>query len=69
MTYNIDEYSCAETLCEGTPENYLVGLTKPTVDKILESENPADSWLSTHFTAMCQSGRVTIPSMPSRIIV
>ncbi len=43
MTYNIDEYSREETLCEGTPENYLVGLTKPTVDKILESDNPCDA--------------------------
>jgi len=43
MTYNIDEYSHVETLCEGTPENYLVGLTKPTVDKILESDNPCDA--------------------------
>jgi hypothetical protein len=43
MTYNIDEYSRVEALCEGTPENYLVGLTEITVRRILETDNPCDA--------------------------
>lgn len=43
MTYNIDEYSRVETLCEGTPENYLVGLTEVTVRRILQTDNPFDA--------------------------
>jgi len=43
MTYNIDEYSRVETLCEGTPENYLVGLTEITVRRILQTDNPFDA--------------------------
>lgn len=38
MTYKIDEFSECETLCEGTPENYMVGVTKPSVDKILATD-------------------------------
>lgn len=32
----------SETMVSGTPEDYLVGLTKPSVDRILKMENPGD---------------------------
>jgi len=32
----------SETMISGTPEDYLVGLTKPSVDRILKMDNPGD---------------------------
>ena len=35
-------YERCETMASGLPEDYLVGLTKPSVDRILKMENPGD---------------------------
>jgi len=43
MTYKVDEFAQCETLCEGTPEMYMVGVTKPSVDKILTTDCAFDA--------------------------
>lgn len=38
----ITTYERCDTMASGLPEDYLVGLTKPSVDRILKMENPGD---------------------------
>jgi hypothetical protein len=35
-------YERCDTMASGLPEDYLVGLTKPSVDRILKMDNPGD---------------------------
>jgi len=43
MKYKVDEFAQCETLCEGTPEMYMVGVTKASVDKILTTDSAFDA--------------------------
>jgi hypothetical protein len=38
----ITTYERCDTMASGLPEDYLVGLTKPSVDRILKMDNPGD---------------------------
>jgi hypothetical protein len=42
MKYNIQEYERCQTMHSGSIEDILIGVTKPSMDRLLKMQNPAD---------------------------
>ena len=42
MEYKIEQYERVDTLHEGSIEDILIGVTKPSIDRLLRMQNPGD---------------------------
>jgi hypothetical protein len=42
MQFKIEQYERCQSMVEGSIEDHLIGITKPTIDRILKMENPSD---------------------------
>lgn len=42
MQFKIEQYERCQSMAEGSIEDHLIGITKPTIDRLLKMENPSD---------------------------
>ena len=42
MQFKIEQYERCQTMAEGSIEDHLIGITKPTIDRLLNMDNPGD---------------------------
>jgi hypothetical protein len=42
MKFRVEQYERCETMNAGSIEDHLIGITKPSIDRMLKMENPAD---------------------------
>jgi hypothetical protein len=42
MQFKVQQYERCQTMAEGSIEDHLIGITKPTIDRLLKMDNPAD---------------------------
>lgn len=42
MQFKVEQYERCQTMAEGSIEDHLIGITKPTIDRLLKMENPSD---------------------------
>ena len=42
MKFKIEQYERCETMNSGSIEDHLIGITKPSIDRMLKMENPSD---------------------------
>lgn len=42
MQFKVEQYERCQSMAEGSIEDHLIGITKPTIDRLLKMENPSD---------------------------